>query len=112
LARTLGHQRAADWLYTGRLVSGRDAAAQGLALEALPADDVLPRAVALAEEIAGSSPVTVRQLKQTLAGADQMDLDDALAREAACQAVSYGTDDLREGLAAARERRTPTFPGR
>ncbi|GGI08282.1 enoyl-CoA hydratase/isomerase family protein [Egicoccus halophilus] len=112
LARILGHQRAAEWLYTGRLVRGAEAAAQGLALEAVPAGDVLPRALALAGEIAAASPVTVRQLKRTLATTADADLDTALAREAACQAVSYGTDDLREGLAAGRERRTPDFPGR
>ncbi|MFA9429405.1 enoyl-CoA hydratase/isomerase family protein [Egicoccus sp. AB-alg2] len=111
LARAVGPQRAAAWLYTGRLVSGREAADAGLALEAVPVDEVLPRAIALAEEIAAASPVTVRQLKQTLATTADADLDAALAREAACQAVSYGSDDLVEGLAAGRERRAPRFAG-
>jgi len=112
LARAVGPQRAAEWLYTGRLVSGREAAAAGMALDAVPADDVLPRAIALAEEIAGASPVTVRQLKGTLATTSDGDLDTALDREASCQSVSYASDDLVEGLAAARERRTPDFTGR
>lgn len=112
LARAVGPQRAAEWLYTGRLVSGREAASAGLALESLPADEVLPRAIALAEEIAAASPLTVRQLKQTLATTADADLDAALQREAECQAVSYGSDDLLEGLAAGRERRSPTFTGR
>ncbi|MFA9445855.1 enoyl-CoA hydratase/isomerase family protein [Egicoccus sp. AB-alg6-2] len=112
LARAIGHQRAADWLYTGRLVTGREAADAGLAIDAVAADEVLPRAIALAEEIAAAAPVTVRQLKETLATTADADLDTALAREAACQAVSYGTDDLLEGLAAGRDRRTPVFTGR
>jgi enoyl-CoA hydratase len=111
LPRTVGQQQARRWLYTGRLVSGAEAAAAGLALEALPAGEVLPAARALAEEIAGASPVVVRQLKTTLA-ADPDDLDDALEREASAQAVNYGSDDLVEGLAAGRERRPPVFPGR
>lgn len=112
LPRVLGEQRAAEWLYTGRLVDGETAARQGLGLEALPADQVLERALALAEEIAQAAPVTVRQLKATLAADDEAALARALDREAACQAVSYGSDDLQEGLAAARERRSPDFPGR
>jgi enoyl-CoA hydratase len=112
LPRFLGAQRAAAWLYTGQLVSGADAASQGLALEALPADAVLPRAIELAGEIAASSPVVVRQLKSTLASVETADLAEALTREATCQAISYGTDDLMEGLAAGRERRPPVFPGR
>jgi enoyl-CoA hydratase len=112
LPRLLGGQQAAAWLYTGALVSGEVAARQGLALESLPGDEVLPRALALARDIAASSPVVVRQLKTTLGEVEGIDLSAALDREAAAQAVSYGTDDLLEGLAAGRERRTPRFDGR
>jgi enoyl-CoA hydratase len=112
LPRLLGAQRAADWLYTGRLVTGAEATAQGLALASVPADDVVPQALALAREIADASPVVVRQLKRTLAEVERRDLDEALLAEARAQAVSYGTDDLVEGLAAARERRAPRFTGR
>ncbi len=112
LPRALGPQRAAEWLYTGRLVTGRVAAEQGLALEAVPADRVTDRALELAAEIAASSPVVVRQLKATLADVERRSLDEALEHEADCQAISYGTEDLAEGLRAARERRAPRFPGR
>jgi enoyl-CoA hydratase len=112
LPRILGDQRAAAWLYTGALVAGRDAAAQGLALESVPGEQVLERALALATEIAASSPVVVRQLKSTLASTERWDLDEALRHEAAAQAVSYGTADLEIGLAAARDRSSPSFPGR
>lgn len=112
LPRILGAQRAGAWLYTGALVPGEVAAGQGLALESVPDDQVLPRAIALAEDVAASSPMVVRQLKTTLAAVEDIDLATALDREAAAQAVSYGTDDLLEGLAAGRERRAPRFPGR
>ncbi len=112
LPRLLGGQQAAAWLYTGALVSGGVAAGQGLALESVPGDQVLDRALALAEDIARSSPVVVRQLKVTLAAVEGIDLATALDREAAAQAISYGTDDLAEGLAAGRERRAPRFSGR
>jgi enoyl-CoA hydratase len=111
LPRAVGRQQAARLLYTGRLVSGAEAAAIGMALEALPKEEVLPTALEMADEIAQASPVVVRQLKQTL-GAPADDLEGALAREAACQAVNYGTEDLVEGLAAGRERRSATFTGR
>jgi enoyl-CoA hydratase len=112
LPRILGAQRAAAWLYTGQLVTGAEAAAQGLALSAAPAEDVLGEALALARQIAVASPVVVRQLKGNLAEVEQRDLDAALLAEAQAQAISYGTEDLVEGLAAARERRAPEFPGR
>lgn len=108
LPRAVGSQRAAELLYTGRLVTGEQAAAYGLALEARPAEDILDRALELAREVAASSPVVVGQLKETLT-AHTPTLDAALAREAACQAVNYGTEDLREGLAAGRQRRAPDW---
>lgn len=111
LPRAVGRQQAARLLYTGRLISGTEAAQLGIALESRPQQDVLPAALELAEEIAGASPVVVRQLKSTLEQTAASDLDTALGREAACQAVNYGTDDLREGLSAGRARRAPDFTG-
>jgi len=112
LPRLLGTERAAAWLYTGALFDGATAAAQGLALEAVPAQDVLPRAHELAARIAAASPVVVRQLKRSLRLSPQLDLTSVLEVEAAAQATSYGSKDLQEGLSAARARRPPAFPGR
>ena len=109
LPRAVGPQRAAELLYTGRLARGDELVQYGLALEAAPADEVLPKALALAESIASSSPVVVRQLKQSLAGSEHRTLDEQLELEARCQAVNYGTTDLVEGLEAVRARRAPTF---
>lgn len=112
LPRILGAQRAAEWLYAGGIVTGDVAARQGLALESLPTDEVLPRALAIADDIAASSPVVVRQLKGELTDVDRIDLDTALQREAEAQAVSFGTKDLVDGLAAIRARAVATFEGR
>ncbi len=111
LPRRAGAQRAAELLLTGRRFTGRDAAAWGLALEALPGDRVLPRARELAAQIAGSAPLAVRALKAEL-GVDRAALVSALDREASEQAVSYASADLDEGLRAASERRKPVFTGR
>lgn len=110
--RSVGWQQAAEWLYTGRIVSGTEAAAAGMALRSMPSRDVLPAALELAGEIATSSPRVVRQLKQSLAQSPTATLAQQLDREAAAQAVNYGTEDLQEGLAAGRERRAPRFTGR
>jgi enoyl-CoA hydratase len=111
LPRTVGRQRAAELLYTGRLASGAELADDGLALAAHPAAEVLPRSLELAGEIATSSPLVVRQLKQSLAAAADNTLVQQLDLEAAHQAVNYGTDDFLEGMRAGRERRTPRFTG-
>jgi enoyl-CoA hydratase len=68
LPRLVGPQRAAELLYTGRLVTGEQAAAYGMALEAVPTAEVLPRTLALRRGDRGRAPQPVRQLKRSLAG--------------------------------------------
>lgn len=109
--RKVGAQRAAELLLTGRRFEGREAQTLGLALEAVPAKDVLPRAMALAKRIASGAPLALRALKQGL-GVDRAALQAALEREALAQAESYGSADLGEGLKAVSERREPRFVGR
>ncbi len=106
----VGAQRAAELLYTGRRFDGAEAARMGLALEAVAADAALPRAQAIARQIASNGPLAVRALKREL-GLDRAALTRALEAEARHQAESYGSRDLGEGLAAAAERRPPAFTG-
>jgi enoyl-CoA hydratase len=111
LPRLVGPQRAAELLYTGRLVTGAEAAGYGMALEAVPPGQVVPRTLELAASIARSAPQPVRQLKQSLAVAAGHTLQQQLDVEAAAQAENYRTADVDEGLLAARERRAPRFTG-
>lgn len=110
LPRKVGAQRAAELLFTGRRFDGKEAVSMGLALEALPRAEVLPRAKALAGQVAANAPLAVRALKQALA-VDRGALTAALEFEARAQAESYGSADLGEGLAAAAEKRAPGFRG-
>lgn len=112
LPRLVGRQRAAELLYTGRLISGTEAVAAGIALAVHPAAEVLEGALDLARRIATSAPRVVRQLKTTLERSWQHDLDEHLQAEAAAQATSYASDDALEGIAAVREGREPRFTGR
>lgn len=112
LPRLVGVSKAAELLFTGRLVLGEEAAAIGLASEALPKDDVLPRARELARTIAGNAPLAVRAMKKTLyAGLDWRPAEAAM-REAALQAETLATEDAKEGMSALLEKREPTFRGR
>jgi len=109
--RKVGPQRAAELLLTGRRFDGREAAAMGMALRAVPTARVREEALATARTIATNAPLAVRALKQAF-GVDRAALDAALAFEAEQQSVSYASADLGEGLAATMERRAPRFTGR
>lgn len=112
LPRLVGVSRAAELLFTGRLISGEDAARMGLASEAVAADEVLPRAMALAGEIAACAPLAVRMTKRSLYQGLDWQPRRAALHEAFAQATTVATEDAREGVAALLERRAPVFRGR
>jgi 2-(1,2-epoxy-1,2-dihydrophenyl)acetyl-CoA isomerase len=106
-----GHQAALDMLYTGRRVDGDEALRLGLADRLVAGDELRPAAVDLAVEIAGSAPLAVRSIRQTMRGDLAGKVRDALARERSEQDRLGATSDWREGVAAMAERRPPVFTG-
>ena len=112
LPLVVGHQRAIELLYTGVRVPGERAHAIGLCDRLVPSDRLLEEAVAFAEEIAISSPLAVRAIRQTMRGDLAERIRAASEREEAEQAKLFATEDFRQGVAAAAERRAPRFIGR
>lgn len=111
LPLVVGHQRALELLYTGERLKGEQAQAIGLCDRLVPSDRVRDEAVALAQEIAISSPLAVRAIRRTMRGDLAERVREATAREGAEQAKLFGTRDFQEGVSAATERRTPRFTG-
>ena len=111
LPRLIGPSRAADLLYTGRLVAADEALALGLVTR-VAGDDFNGVVAATADEIAANGPVAVRLLKETLRKTFERTIDEGVRREASAQAETFLTDDAREGISAMLEKRPPAFRGR
>ena len=109
LPRLVGPQAAARMCLTGEPVSGAEAARIGLVLEAVAPEEVLPRTLALARQVAAQAPVAVRSCARTLRLAQDEGLDRALWREADAQAQCYAGADLREGVEAVAAKRKPVW---
>jgi enoyl-CoA hydratase/carnithine racemase len=109
LPLVVGPQSALELLYTGVRLRGEEAARIGLCDRLVDSDRLRQEAIALAEEIAVSSPLAVRAIRRTMRGDLTERIRQALAHEAAEQAKLFGTSDFREGVAAAAERRPPRF---
>jgi len=106
-----GRQTALDLLLTGRRVPGEEALALGLCDRLVDDGEVRAGAVALASELAGSAPLAVRSIRETLRAGLVEQVETALEREAAEQDRLRTTGDFREGVAASLERRSPRFQG-
>ena len=118
LVLQVGPKRAGEIMYTGRIVSGLEAAEWGLVNRAVPRHALDGRVAELAGEIASGAPLTARASKQGISvvmqnlGVDReteghlVSEFDALAQDA------FTSDDLQEGVRAFKERRPPKFEGR
>jgi enoyl-CoA hydratase len=109
LPEVVGVARARELLLTGRRVEAQEA--YDIGLVSAVADDVVAHALDVAEGIAASAPIAVRLTKTALAYAGHASIDAALDWEGLAQPLTMTSADLREGLAARAERRTPRFTG-
>ena len=107
LLRLMPIDRAKELAMTGRVVSGAEAVALGLATRV--ADDPLGEAEALAAAVASKSPHAVRAVKALLDTAPALEPDDALRLETDLQLQLLGTPNQIEAVAAKLANRPPTF---
>jgi enoyl-CoA hydratase/carnithine racemase len=111
LPRIIGLTRAADILLSGRVLRAEEMEAMGFLNGVFPAEEFPQRVLAAAKEMARSvSPVAVRAAKRQLY-AEQLHLDPAqsVADAKALTGRMLKHADVKEGVNAARERRSPVF---
>ncbi len=111
LPRLIGLARASDLLLTGRIFRGVEAVELGIASLAVPAEDVLPRARAVAYDIARnvapvSAAVTKRLINEFLSEPDRAGAE---VFEDAVFAWAADQPDAHEGISAFLSRRVPEW---
>lgn len=113
MSRLAGQGRAAEIIYSGRLVEAEEAERVGLLNRIVPADELVGAALELADDIAANSPGGVRLSKRALqANMEVTSYAAALELENRGQALLTRTEDMREALAAFNERRMPEYADR
>lgn len=111
LPEVVGLAAARELLLTGRLVEADEAERLGLVNRVFAAEDLAAQVQQVAEQIAATAPIPSRYTTLSLRQ-QHRDLEACLQYEALAQPVTLATQDLQEGIAASRERRTPRFVGR
>lgn len=109
LVQHMGAARTLDFLMRKRIVDAAEALELNLVSEVVPPEELMPRAMALATELANGPQVSMRLLKRSVYNAAEMTFAHALDEIAAKTAISDHHPDVREGTSAFREKRAPRF---
>ena len=110
----LGAHRALELIYTGRLLSGTEAAQWGLVNRSMPKDALVEETRKVAAQVAQGPTAAFMQSKRLVRRIDEeaMGLLAVLKCEAQAQGAAGRTADYKEGITAFQQKRAPTFVGK
>ena len=112
LPRIVGYSRAADLIYTSRMVDAQEALRIGLLDRLVAHDALLDSALELAAQMTAWPPLALRMSKRVLQHNIECDLPEALRFElSGLSLAGRAVNDRKESLAAFRERRKPRYTG-
>ncbi|MGA9583160.1 MAG: enoyl-CoA hydratase family protein [Allosphingosinicella sp.] len=111
LPRIIGQGRAAELLYTGRVMTAEEGERWGFHNRLVPREDLLGEAQALARSLA-SGPTFAHGITKAQLGQEwNVSLETAIEMEAQAQAICMATNDFRRAFEAFAAKKTPEFKG-
>jgi enoyl-CoA hydratase/carnithine racemase len=111
LPRIIGQGRAAELLYTGRVLGGEEAKDVGFFNRLAAPDRVLADAQALAADLAAGPTFAHATTKRMLEMEWAMSVESAIEAEAVAQALCMTTEDFARAFRAFAARQKPVFEG-
>lgn len=111
LPRLVGHGRATELVFTGRMLDAAEADRFGIFDRVIPAETFQREVATAAAELAAKPPLAIGLAKRNLSATDHHELEAALQREAEAQLRCFRSADAREGITAFQEKRAASFSG-
>lgn len=110
----LGTHRALELIYTGRLLSGTEAAQLGLVNRSIAKESLVAETRKVAAQVALGPTAAFMQSKHLVRRIDEeaMGLFAVMKCEAQAQGAAGRTADYKEGITAFQQKRSPKFQGR
>jgi len=111
LSRLIGISKAKELIYTARRFSSEEAQELGIVDYVVNQEEVLAKAVQLAEEMAKNGPLALVQAKRAINQGIDVPLSTGLQIEFLAYSALIPTKDRLEGLKAFEEKRAPNYKG-
>lgn len=112
LPRLVGMARAAELIYTGRIIDAGEAERLGLVNKVVPPEKLMDDAMAFAARLAKGPTRAIGLAKRALQRGLALDLEGVLNLEIELQSELITTEDFQEGVKAFLEKRRPKFKGK
>jgi enoyl-CoA hydratase len=111
LPRFVGRGKALQLLLTGDMITAQEAHRIGLVEEVYPPDQLMPKAMEMAEAICSKGPLAIQMVKECVNRGLDVILTAGCDLEKANFGSICGTGDKNEGMEAFLEKRKPSFTG-
>ncbi len=111
LSRLVGRAKAKEICMTGEMIDAQQAKDLGLVARVFPADQLFDETMKVARTLSSKSMSVLRTIKKVIDSGADVDLRTGCALEAEAFGVCFGSEDMREGVAAFLEKRKPQFKG-
>ncbi len=112
LPRLIGRGRASELIFTGDMIDAQEAYRIGLVNRVFPQGELLAAGREMAKKIMSRGPIAVRLSKDAIINGMEMDLARACAYEVDQFALSFTSDDQKEGMDAFLQKRPAVFQGK
>ena len=112
LPRIIGLGRAMEMAMTNELIDAQKALFYGLANRVFNPEELLPKTMDLAKQLAGAPTKSLGLTKRAFNHSMSSDLDGALDYEAYLQEIAGHSQDHQEGVRAFLEKRGPEYKGK
>jgi enoyl-CoA hydratase len=111
LARTIGPGFAKELIYTTEMIDANKALEIKLVNHVYEPDELIDKAIEMAEQIVSKAPKAVEYAKQSIINGSQTDIDTAMQIEKTHFGLCFATNDQKEGMKAFLDKNRPKFIG-